>query len=1499
MSGSTNVEVALRIRPQSAQERIDQSSVVTFCPPEEPQIVFGDKKVFTFDFVFDVETMQSTFYSVAVQKLIKGTFEGYNATILAYGQTGSGKTYTMGSGFDVAILPDCEGVIPRAVKEIFSTIRILQEEASACGKPPPSFEVHVQFLELYNEEIIDLFEMTKQNVERKPKIHEDCNGNIYITEVTTRMVTSENETLGYLKDGALCRRTGSTNMNAQSSRSHAIFTLHMTQTRPLMLSDAVGEQSQEYEVLHTKLHFVDLAGSERLKRTGATGDRAKEGISINSGLLALGNVISALGDKSRKISHIPYRDSKLTRLLQDSLGGNSRTLMVACISPSDRDFMESLSTLKYANRARNIQNKAVVNQDRTSQQLSALRAQIQKLEVELAEYRQGKIVVGADGNVVLNDMSEENTMLRAENDNLRRRLKAQHEVIGTQSARLAQMQTSMEQGASIQDYTTGQRVSPVEYKSVDTECSSEMADVVLQYLKQIEDLKAQVCISESLATQMPKSPFRRPPSSVVSFTSKSDHVVRLPSADIVEETTEDILKVAKDDLSRLKLKEHRKRSSSEDMTESALVQTPKKNKWSTRSGSSEAETVCFSMEIGESSNLEDNSSEFEISEDTAVEDVFSSDEDVGDNDENNSDDDKISLQSDLATLSSEINIKQKLIDQLEKSQKTVYLMKLQYEEKMKSLQDKINVTENQRDQMLKEAGKNNLGSKKEQEIRQQYQDKLIRMENELKQLKASLKQHQHVVKSKVKSDAELRHLKTSVEDLKRQKVNLMRKMREGSQQKKLDELLKQREIAQLKKEDRRKENMIKELKADKLRKDVVLKRRQEEVAALRRVQRQRPVRQTAAVSSSSSLSKQRGSSIFSSENARKKWHTIEKSLTETILSRHTLINMEAEMDHWIKKRQELSERIQTVTNSLIMSQQDCLPLEGLRDELETLKDNLDYVQDRIKSGQNDIMALMETKTDEGDTTQVSTLIHGCTVREAKYLLEHFVDTVVKIGLEGQQAQHRVQELLARLQASQQETELFQTLVSPSLASSSSLPIESVESSSNTSAANQSTVKSRRRSATPQELTMTRSKRKLNSRQISLSLESLSEESLDSTLISTSCPPGSWTDCSVESMEVSDSTDGFERKSENLSHQNFPRLSKRDDTPQNSPLLSSRLAHQSSSSNVFFRLTTSNPSSSEGNSSKGQVKKLKFSGRNKLLVCTHSAEGHTNCVLSVYATNQLLFSASQDCTARIWDLEHSTVLATLPKHPSYVRKVLYTEDNNLLFTAFQAQIKVWDLRASLQAPVKVINSDSSTAVQDMVVHKHGPTLFFTAGSAINMWNLRMMTLEGKLSNNMAPVQSLTLDNQYLAAGSRDRNVRIYKFDDTTDATKLAMDYGNVVTLHPPHYDAVTCLTLYQTKLFSACNKTLKQWSMEPQNPVIMQTNDSAHQTTITGLAVMNKYPFLISSCKNGYMKCWNTETLSLTANVNARHSISCLATNNHLVFTGSSDKTIKIWAVNSS
>lgn len=388
----TSVRVAVRIRPLITREISDMCKVCTSVTIGEPQVWLGKEKAFTYDHVFDLGSKQAQIYNICVRKLVEGCFFGYNATVLAYGQTGSGKTYTMGTGFTETSATDegSQGIVPRAIQHVFDEIELRVKDAKDKNQQAPQFKVTAQFLELYNEEIKDLLdEHHNINNTKHIKIHQE-NGTVQVVGATSRQLKSVSDALECLEVGALARTTASTQMNTQSSRSHAIFTLCIHQTM-------VASETQDVETLSAKFHFVDLAGSERLKRTGATGERAREGISINTGLLCLGNVISVLGDESRKASHVPYRDSKLTRLLQDSLGGNSQTVMIACISPSDRDFMESLNTLRYANRARNIKNKVFINQDSSSHTMALLRKEIQMLRLEISELKLGKRVLSDDG----------------------------------------------------------------------------------------------------------------------------------------------------------------------------------------------------------------------------------------------------------------------------------------------------------------------------------------------------------------------------------------------------------------------------------------------------------------------------------------------------------------------------------------------------------------------------------------------------------------------------------------------------------------------------------------------------------------------------------------------------------------------------------------------------------------------------------------------------------------------------------------------------------------------------------------------------------------------------------------------------------------------------------------------------------------------------------------------------------------------------------------------
>ncbi|KAJ3214835.1 Kinesin-like protein kif21b [Dinochytrium kinnereticum] len=460
MSTITTVKVAVRVRPLNAKEILSTGTECVRIVPNLPQIVVGletsgnhapgagvghnnfASRSFTFDEVFGPESTQAEVYDVSLNPLVERFLEGFNSTALAYGQTGSGKTWSMGTGLDSAsVSPEQQGIVPRAISEIFSKLEARKDHCPHGFK----YIVAVSFMELYNEDLVDLLNPRPRTAGGGggPTIREDSQGNIVWGGVREEDVSSPDELISCLQRGSLCRATGSTDMNASSSRSHAIFSVILKQqiwtpltakststTQPAepaettnpgtdtaqdtYANDAKNSKPVSYSPethpdgawrqLTSKFHFVDLAGSERLKRTNAEGDRKKEGISINQGLLALGNVISALGDESRKVSHVPYRDSKLTRMLQDSLGGNSQTLMLACISPSDSNYGETVNTLNYANRARNIRNRVVVNQEffgaqtgggGSAAEVRALRALVADLREEVASLRGGTGKVGA------------------------------------------------------------------------------------------------------------------------------------------------------------------------------------------------------------------------------------------------------------------------------------------------------------------------------------------------------------------------------------------------------------------------------------------------------------------------------------------------------------------------------------------------------------------------------------------------------------------------------------------------------------------------------------------------------------------------------------------------------------------------------------------------------------------------------------------------------------------------------------------------------------------------------------------------------------------------------------------------------------------------------------------------------------------------------------------------------------------------------------------------
>ncbi|XP_022217263.1 osmotic avoidance abnormal protein 3 isoform X2 [Drosophila obscura] len=378
---SENVKVVVRCRPMNRKENeskceniveINEYAISVINPTARN----SQKKMFTFDSVYDMISKTEVIYNEMCYSLVESTLDGYNGTIFAYGQTGCGKTHTMQGDDNVKDGYNC-GIIPRCFEHIFETISMATNIR---------YLALVSYLEIYNENIRDLLSDSTGIINHPLK--EMPGVGVTVPTLTTQPVINAKQCYYWLKLGNKNRVTATTLMNEQSSRSHTIFTISLEQfqgpSSPAVSSIASGDIMGG--IRRGKLSLVDLAGSERQRKTGAQGERFKEATKINLSLSALGNVISSLVDSKSK--HVPYRDSKLTRLLQDSLGGNTKTLMISCISPADSNYDETLSTLRYASRAKNISNKPKINEDPKDAQLRQYQSEILHLKRMLEESEQ-------------------------------------------------------------------------------------------------------------------------------------------------------------------------------------------------------------------------------------------------------------------------------------------------------------------------------------------------------------------------------------------------------------------------------------------------------------------------------------------------------------------------------------------------------------------------------------------------------------------------------------------------------------------------------------------------------------------------------------------------------------------------------------------------------------------------------------------------------------------------------------------------------------------------------------------------------------------------------------------------------------------------------------------------------------------------------------------------------------------------------------------------------
>jgi kinesin family protein 4/21/27 len=827
-----SVQVALRIRPLVPDEISKGCKDVFEVFPEVNQVKIKDTdKAFTYNHVFASDTTQDEVYESCVKHMVEHLFKGYNLTILAYGQTGSGKTHTMGTTYSGE--GENAGVIPRAVNEVFKCVR---------NNFSYEFAITVSFMELYQETLYDLLS-DKCREQCVLDIREDSNKGILIPGLTQVPVDNAQSVLETLIRGSKGRATGATNMNAHSSRSHAIFTMNLS-----IQSKVDGNEKT------AKFHLVDLAGSERPKKTGAVGTTFKEGVNINKGLLVLGNVISALGDDKQQHGYIPYRDSNLTRLLKDSLGGNSITLMIACVSPADYNVEETVSTLRYADRARKIQNKPVINQDPKAAEINTLKKIIQELKLQ---------IVGQGGPVVCSNeianIREENLYLQAKIRDLTRQL----------SSTLHDNTGLLEKLMILQN-----------------------ANETLH--KKIQELKNEYDITIDNIN--------------LSFT-RNDH----------EAIKKNLVKLQEIQEQFNVLDTEQKKTENEILNHEQIIDL--------------------------------HNSQNGLTKDDET--------DIMSKDQENYTNKQVALNNELQEITKKLAVKEHLARQI--TTNTQYLVDYKA---LAENEDKILSLQKEKDELMQQL-KSATQCPATGKISEQRKRRVQELESQIQELNKKVQEQARLIKLKEKDVTKINQLNSEILQMKQTRVKLIRKMREESEKFRTWKIQRERELAKLKQQDRKKQSQIVKMEAMHSKQQNVLKRKVEEAVALnKRLKEALTLRKATQDAKNIGKNEKLGHWIKQEFDVRMHFVEAEATLAGLLEDRATL---QEEVDK-LKKNSQNSDR---------------------QSEIESIEEDIELRSVQIQDLQQKIL-------DSDEENKTSKLDNIQTMADAKFALKILLEQTIEI-----------------------------------------------------------------------------------------------------------------------------------------------------------------------------------------------------------------------------------------------------------------------------------------------------------------------------------------------------------------------------------------------------------------------------------------------------------------------------------------------------------------------
>lgn len=1430
---SCSVGVAVRVRPLSTKEKLENPKICIKVD-ENLKMIYIDDRPFTFDLVYGMECSQEQIFEGCAKNLVLTVFKGYNATILAYGQTGSGKTFTMGSGQLANIKPEDVGIIPRVINLIFEEI----EKKKQSG----DFVVKINFIEIYNEEIHDL--LNKTGVEKNLAIRERA-GNIAIDGLFDENVEDAEGTMKCLEDGTLKRSVSSTLMNSQSSRSHAIFTINID-----YLSRETGDEGTT-EKWTTKFHFVDLAGSERAKRTGASGATLKEGISINKGLLCLGNVISALTEESKKSNHIPYRDSKLTRILQDSLGGNANTFMIACTSPAESNFEETLNTLKYASRARNIKNKPIVNTDPHSAMIALLKGEIAELKSEIFNYQ---TILSASGNSEMQSALEQ--------------LKKNSSIRSSQGEELT-VHKSQQQDKKLAMLSS-------EMDMVRSACMTlEIENMKLKKERDLFKVKLDTCMEQlKLAgIEIPEED-EKPVKLIDEYLEAIEKLKKEKDAQSVvikdlEYEYSNLMKEMERDRKLLEkksaegLRGRHSLSIKEDMSQVFDTSLQDYSRIF-------AESVFATISSTDATEIEDVEVPLE-----AIQDLEIQEENLNKQNE------------EIVVFEERVKEKEEKLKNIEGAFREVQAkileeMNQQYYKKIETIQYELKSIEQERDNALEKVKEKSSGEQKV--IADKFKAKIQELENQLHENIKKDKQLTAMHKELESQKNKLTKMNEEVKREKKQKVDLQNKLKKEKEEFVKVKMIRAKEIMAMKRNNVKKDQEIKILKSENRKKEIIAKRKTEELAAVQKRQRDIALKRKSSNTlidietlqswvkefAKACVEEQSLSKLLSTEEQERQeleedlqdmystYSSIKLKLdrNELILTDHEpnvdLDELYSKIQEGKVEAQEILDQIEIIEEKVVHKQNKIIDLQAqlINSKVEEIKSKAINLTS-VENSQNLITVLFDQILEK--TAKLKMIKKQVGVKDAEIAglreiieqdnaekdlirknyedeirLLHFEisekkDYILKVLEESGKTEQEIsekEELREENKKYKERIEHYVTRYNKLLKAYKGLKEGEYDNSKP------------RHSINSSSLTMARERKKMQKASIS---EADTEEKLNPR---------------YSAAFNTRSTQSIKNNEEDAV---FDRLHK--------PMNRSRTSIQP---DYCFR------------------PKQKWEQVSVI-------EAHEGSITALMLTENMLYSGSNQ-KFKIWSLDNLSCIGEVSAHNSFIKSIEYFPERGSFFTSCGMMVNLYD---SLTLTRIASFKGHCDEIRTTKVHEN---YFICAGKgspgSITFWDVRKLDAPLCEKEKNQDIFSFLPTDDSFYYGCRDHKVHKMRKSDLEVQKPL----------EPSHYDTVTCLAQYENVLVSGSrDKNLRIWDYESNKEI--KTVINAHTDWINCIATDSFGRAFYTGSKDNKIKVWEgvDEDINLSGELSGHSSaITCLLsipTSFKSILSASADKTLRIWKQN--